>query len=288
MLHVGLNKPEYYLSNRDIPGSWPSWNKFVTTRKPSNPLCPEYKLASFEYIPPEPVAFKRDPLAVDDIDGARPVQKREYGPRRSLQTADIGGATPKVAYYKKTPHNYIDYGDVTKGAWVSSRHTNPLDPIYAHADESSGHFTKAKQMGGVNTSYGTIAGSKPASLPAKKDLMNRTIGTADIQGAQADTKNCGAFTWMKRRQVRQINMNDDIDGCKAGTLKKCFSSKRNVNPLDPAYQILGNSEGFDLMNDPYGQATSSMGIANFKKAQEEGVKKMMSAASEKVISKASD
>ena len=83
-------------------------------------------------------------------------------------------------------------------------------------------------------------------------------------------------------------MNDDIDGCKAGTLKKSFSSKRNVNPLDPAYQIPGNSEGFDLMNDPYGQATSSMGIANFKKAQEEGVKKMMSAASEKVISKASD
>lgn len=81
MLHVGLNKPEFNLTNRDIPGSWPSWNRFFTTREPSNPLNPTYKLASFEYVPPEPVPFKRDPLAVDDIDGARPVEKRDHAPR---------------------------------------------------------------------------------------------------------------------------------------------------------------------------------------------------------------
>ena len=77
MLHVGRhNKPEFYLTNRDIQGSWPSWNKFVTTRTASNPLVPEYKLASFEYVPPEPVPFKRDSIPVDDIVGAKAVAKR--------------------------------------------------------------------------------------------------------------------------------------------------------------------------------------------------------------------
>ena len=40
------------------------------------------------------------------------------------------------------------------------------------------------------------------------------------------------------------------------------------------------------MNDPYAMNTSSMGPANFQKARFEGVQKMMSAASEKVLSKA--
>ena len=59
-LHVELNKPRFNLTNRDIQGSWPSWNKFVTGREPCNPLEPKYKLASFEYVPPEPIPFKRD------------------------------------------------------------------------------------------------------------------------------------------------------------------------------------------------------------------------------------
>ena len=105
----------------------------------------------------------------------------------------------------------------------------------------------------MNKSYGKIEGNKPAGIPApKKDLMNRTIGTADIAGAQADTKNAGAFTWMKRRQVREINKNDDIIGCQADTLKRAVATKRNINPLDPDYEVPGAKEGFNVMNDPYG------------------------------------
>ena len=111
------------------------------------------------------------------------------------------------------------------------------------------------------------------------------MNTADISGAQADSKNCGAFTWMKRRQVRAICTNDDIEGSKADTLKKCATTKRNCDPLNPDYQLPGHSEGFNLMNDPYAMNMSSMGPANFKKAQFEGVKRMMSAASEKIIPK---
>ena len=51
-LHFGLNKPETNLSNADIPKSQPQCIKFTTTRQPSNPLNPVYKLQSFEYVPP--------------------------------------------------------------------------------------------------------------------------------------------------------------------------------------------------------------------------------------------
>ena len=60
MLHCQLNKPEFNLTNRDIQGSWPKWNQFNTGREPSNPLEPKYKLPSFEYVPPEPLPFRRD------------------------------------------------------------------------------------------------------------------------------------------------------------------------------------------------------------------------------------
>ena len=71
-LHFGLNKPEYNLNNKDIEKSWPHWNKFVTTRSPTNPLNPVYTLSKVEYVPPEPVKFIRDQMNVDDLEGARP------------------------------------------------------------------------------------------------------------------------------------------------------------------------------------------------------------------------
>ena len=273
MLHIGLNKPEFYLSNLDIAGSQPNGTRFVTNRQPSNPLNPSYKLPTFEYVPPEPVAFRRDPLATEDIDGAQPAKRREYMPRVSLSTADIRGARPRVAYYKKTPHNYIDYNDVTRTQWTSSRLTNPLDPRYTLVDESSGHFTKVREMIKANTSYGEIAGAKPAGLP--NEVKDRVYGTQDINGAQADTKNAGAFTWMKRRQVRPANKTDDIPGGQADTLRRCVSTTRQSNPLVPDYQVPGAAEGFNVMNDPYGQAASSMGVANYQKAKEVGVEGMV-------------
>lgn len=43
-LHIGLERPSTSLCNRDIQGTKPDCVKFKTTRKPTNPLCPEYKL----------------------------------------------------------------------------------------------------------------------------------------------------------------------------------------------------------------------------------------------------
>ena len=73
MLHIGLNKPEYNLTNNDIEGTKTHIVKFVTKREPSNPLNPVYKLASFKFVPPEPPKFIRDSYQVDDIEGTRPI-----------------------------------------------------------------------------------------------------------------------------------------------------------------------------------------------------------------------
>jgi hypothetical protein len=71
MLHIGLDKPEYNLTNNDIAGTKTCINKFITTREPSNPLNPVYKLASFTYVPPEVPKFIRDGMTITDIAGSR-------------------------------------------------------------------------------------------------------------------------------------------------------------------------------------------------------------------------
>lgn len=62
MLHFELNKPEFNLTNADIKGSIPCVNQFKSTRSnsPQNPLNPQYKLQSFDYVKPEPNKFIRD------------------------------------------------------------------------------------------------------------------------------------------------------------------------------------------------------------------------------------
>ena len=102
MLHMGLNKPEYNLTNADIAGSKTQVLKFVTTRKPSNPLTPSYKLASFTVVPPDPPKFIRDAMTIDDIEGTRPVLKKEFAPRDNLGCKDITGASAKVQYQRKS------------------------------------------------------------------------------------------------------------------------------------------------------------------------------------------
>ena len=50
MLHFGLNKSEYNLTNLDIEGSRPRTNKFKSIRAPTSPLDPVYQIQSFTYV----------------------------------------------------------------------------------------------------------------------------------------------------------------------------------------------------------------------------------------------
>ena len=92
---IELNKPEYNLSNADIPFSKPQCQRFHTTRPPSNPLDPQYKLQHVEYIPPTPPKFIRDQISKEDIEGAKPKVKRYYETRDILSVKDIDGAKVK-------------------------------------------------------------------------------------------------------------------------------------------------------------------------------------------------
>lgn len=100
----------------------------------------------------------------------------------------------------------------------------------------------------------------------------RALDNDDIAGTKANSKNAGPFTWVQRKDVREINKTDDITGAAPDTLKKAPVTNRSINPLNPTYQYLGASEApIDSLNDPFGAKVSSMGPANFKKCQEQGV-----------------
>lgn len=96
------------------------------------------------------------------------------------------------------------------------------------------HVTRNLGKAGMaNTCYGWIPGSKPAELPKSRTSGERCLKTTDIIGAQPDTKRKGAFTWMDRRDVREVNRTNDIYGCAADTINRAPKTKRNLNPLDP-------------------------------------------------------
>lgn len=78
--------------------------------------------------------------------------------------------------------------------------------------------------------------------PAKNDpRIVASLRTDDIAGAKASTKGLGVFGENhERREFRQMNRTDDIDGAKAGSLKKCPATNRISNPLDPTYTVPGH------------------------------------------------
>jgi hypothetical protein len=87
-----------------------------------------------------------------------------------------------------------------------------------------------------------VEGSKPYVLPpAKQDKrLAASLRTEDIIGAKSSTKGLGVFAENhERKEYRQINKTDDIEGARAGSLKKGPTTTRISNPLDPTYEIPG-------------------------------------------------
>ena len=106
-----------------------------------------------------------------------------------------------------------------------------MNPSYTIRDET-----------GNSVEIGEVEGSKPYVLPpAKQDKrLAASLRTEDIIGAKSSTKGMGVFAENHdRKDYRQINRTDDIDGAKAGSLKKGPTTTRISNPLDPTYEIPG-------------------------------------------------
>lgn len=130
LLHIGLNKPEYNLDSSDIPKSSPSCVKFKTTRQPFNPLEPRYKLPYVEVLDPPIPKFIRDNIQINDIDGSFPKKYYKWETRKGFLNSDVEGSTTKNRYERKTKFDSINYTDVTRDKFKTSRSVNPLDPVY--------------------------------------------------------------------------------------------------------------------------------------------------------------
>ena len=99
-------------------------------------------------------------------------------------------------------------------------------------DNNLGEFGKQAEKGALNENYGRIEGSYPAGLPNPITGI-RNLSTKDIPGAQTGTKNKGSFASIERRQIREVNVTNDIAGCKADTLKRAPTTNRITNPIEP-------------------------------------------------------
>jgi hypothetical protein len=88
--------------------------------------------------------------------------------------------------------------------------------------------------------------------------------SADIKGNKPGSRNLGNFHSRERKEFRKTGQNGDIVGTNVGSLQLGIkqregSKARVINPLDPVYQIPGNTEAkVDLMNDPYGMKGCSL------------------------------
>lgn len=87
--------------------------------------------------------------------------------------------------------------------------------------------------------------SKPRSLPAAHAGPYMPLTTNDIEGAHTGWKpkhHMAGVPAERRRQYREINKLDDINGAQANTRRLAMSTKRHVNPLDPDYPLLDGSK----------------------------------------------
>ena len=235
LLHIGLNKVEYNLTNKDIDGSYPQCVKFKTTRQPCNPLEPKYQTCKVEAIETPVPKFIRDSIHVTDIDGAKPRKYFRWDTRTMFRN-DIDGSSPRKRYCRNSNYNYYDYSDVTKDKFITKRCVNPLEPVY-----------ELKYKEGENYTHGHIEGNKPVTYPPIIYPEPYNLRTEDIEGCQVGTK-------YKINKFNGLNYNltsDDIKGTKAGSLKKGIATERNTNPVDPIYKLPGDKE-LANNNNPYG------------------------------------
>ena len=236
--HFEINKPEYNLSNKDIKGSSPKFEKFSTNRTPHNPLEPKYKLPSYEMLPYDQPKFIRDTLNTKDIIGSSPKKCDIWQTRKNENNFNIKKSPvfkDKIANY-----NYMDYADIAKHKYKTGRIVNPLDPVYdiKFKNEPVGHIEKSKP----NPLYKLIY----------CDPLN--LKTNDISGAQIGTKNkINKFTNSERNNLIVY----DIPGTAVGSLKNQIRTNRHVNPVYPEYIMPGHSSLGEQFN-PFGEKAKSL------------------------------
>ena len=188
----------------------------------TNPLNPQYNLQGVTYVEPDKLKFIRDQMDIDDIDGTRPTKKKhnDFSTRNIMSISDIDGTKARERHAARgtkgtSPQifNQMDYRDVTHIDFKTSRHTNPLMPVYITRDENK-----------EKTVIGKVTGSEPVVLPPARldqNFTNTSLNTTDIHGCRIGTKGLGNFHTRERRAFRETNKKNDIIGAEPDSLKKC-------------------------------------------------------------------
>ncbi|CAD8168322.1 unnamed protein product [Paramecium octaurelia] len=228
------NRSDNQLMVDDIKGTRPQICKFQTNRSPINPLEPTYKIPSFEQAEPYQPKFLRDSYNITDIEGAQPSIINPRLKKQPIPLRDIEGSHSKQLHVQKDGINQFEVKDInTDMLHKYIRNTNPIEPVYSHRDED-----------GKKIEIGFVEGSKTKQLHpiTINKCASSTLTTQDIVGAQAGSHSQHFLRSSDRKDYRQINNIQDIEGVQAGSLKKGIVSKRYTNPLMPAYQMPGNVE----------------------------------------------
>ncbi|CAD8088661.1 unnamed protein product [Paramecium sonneborni] len=205
----------------DIAGARPQIAKFKTNRE-TNPVEPTYKIPSYQGAEVlQPMKFIRDTLNISDIQGTVPKIKI-YNPRNVDPYTFIEGSKPKPIRHVTRPS---EDQEMKK---TSIRQINPLQPFYKWGEEI----------------IGPVDGSQPyLHCKEKNKLKSLSLYTQDITGAQSDT-----VKKIPKESLKMTNNTQDIYRAQADTVQRGMSTKRQTNPLQPAYQLLGQNELYKMQN----------------------------------------
>jgi hypothetical protein len=192
------------------------------------------------------------------VEGAKPRIKKYYQTRDVLSVNDIEGAKAKGPYLReRTKFDAFNYDDVTKDFFKSSRVTNPLQPTY-----------KIRNEEGKLIEIGDIPGSSPRKLPMRNTPFDGAYNVKDIPGTAPGSKRLGPFHSLTRKDFIDPNDIKDIEGTKAGTLKKGVQTIRVIDPLNPNYKLPGATEIENPDHNPYGGSSMDPRFLAAKKAME--------------------
>mmetsp|Transcript_7266 Transcript_7266/g.15895 ORF Transcript_7266/g.15895 Transcript_7266/m.15895 type:complete len:487 (-) Transcript_7266:227-1687(-) len=229
------NVPDNCLRIDDIDGTRRAIkDRMMRTGRHVNPLQPNYPLPSYVAAEDPAPRFLRDAQDISDIEGCRPRVKNLPAPRDNLRVDDIDGTRPKIARHRR------DNGSAMMGAVDSAdlhrrfqdRTSRSTDPIAPHYRINGMEFCDEKEM-------------KPR-LPKKFIADGFQLQTKDIAGATPGWKSHD----FDRREFRNTNFVQDVEGAQADTIKHSITTLRQSNPLAPVYQSLDPGETLQPLIPP--------------------------------------
>lgn len=216
-------------------------DRMMQTKRHVNPLNPDYPLASFQKAEVPEMPFIKDPQYHNDIEGSTVQPKKQFATRDIMAIDDIEGSRPgwkprhaRARRESEPAGSALNTQDISAPKHRfkdrTTRVTDPNNPSYyvngMHYEDDA--YTKPKQQ-------------KPLIAD------NHLLQTKDIPGATPGWTPTYNFD---RREFRNTNFIQDIEGTQADSIKHSIITKRQSNPLNPVYQALDPGELLEPLIPP--------------------------------------